>query len=129
MLRGVGMPKTEVVFFASSDGACPFLLWFGLLPEDVRLKCMVKIERLAECGYELRRPEADLLRDGIYELRASRQGIHYRMLYFFHNRQAVLWSGIVKESRVPDVQIERAICAKRLFELSPTKHTYTEENE
>lgn len=29
--------------------------------------CVVKIERLRELGHELRRPETDLLRDGIYE--------------------------------------------------------------
>lgn len=123
------MPKTEVVFFANSDGSSPFLQWFHLLPPDAQVKCMVKIERLTERGYELRRPEADLLRDGIYELRASRQSIHYRMLYFFHNHRAVIWMGIIKESKVPDVQIERAIKAKQLFESAPTKHTYVEDND
>ncbi len=123
------MPKTEVVLFANSDGSCPFLQWFQLLPADVQSKCLVKIERLAERGYELHRPEADFLRDGIYELRASRQGIHYRMLYFFHRQQAVIWTGIVKESRVPDIQIERAIKARQYFEASPATHTYTEDND
>ncbi len=123
------MPKTEVVFFANSDKSCPFLQWFQLLPPDVQDKCYVKIERLAERGFELRRPEADLLRDGIYELRASRQGIHYRMLYFFHKHRAIIWTGIVKESKVPDLQINRAIEAKKLFESSPTKHTYIEDND
>ena len=33
------------------------------------------MERLAEFGHELRRPEADLLRDKIYELRIALQGI------------------------------------------------------
>lgn len=37
-------------------------------------------------GHELRRPEADFLRDGIYELRVSLQGQQYRMLYFFHGK-------------------------------------------
>lgn len=32
----------------------------------------VRIEQLAEMGYELRRPAADFLRDGIYELRANK---------------------------------------------------------
>jgi hypothetical protein len=51
-----------------------------------------------------------LLRDKIYELRASLQGIHYRILYFFHgNLAAVVSHGIVKEDRVPPVEIAHAI--------------------
>jgi len=97
-----------------------------LLPGDVQVKCLVKIERLEEHGYALRRPEADFLRDGIYELRASRQGIHYRLLYFFHKQKAVVWTGIVKESKVPSAFITRAIQAKMLYEKSPASHTYIE---
>lgn len=32
-------------------------------------------------GHELRRPEADFLRDGIYELRTSLGVLHHRILY------------------------------------------------
>ena len=79
-------------------------------------------------GHELRRPEADLLRDKIYELRASLQGIHYRMLYFFHgNTAAVVSHGIVKESAVPPKEIERAIERKKEFESNPAKHSYAKE--
>ena len=79
-------------------------------------------------GHELRRPEADLLRDKIYELRATLQGVHYRLLYFFHgNTAAVLTSGIVKEDRVPPVEIDRAVARKKNFEANPTKHTYAKE--
>jgi putative component of toxin-antitoxin plasmid stabilization module len=49
------------------------------------------------------------LRDGIYELRASYHGIHYRMLYFFHGKAAaVLSHGVIKEQRVPAKDIDRA---------------------
>ncbi|MGO9257708.1 MAG: type II toxin-antitoxin system RelE/ParE family toxin [Bryobacteraceae bacterium] len=37
-------------------------------------------------GRELRRPEADFLRDGIYELRVSLRGVHFRILYFSTGR-------------------------------------------
>jgi len=84
--------------------------------------------RLAEMGHELRRPEADLLRDKIYELRSSLQGIHYRVLYFFHGTTAaIIAHGIVKESAVPSKEIEQAIERKRQFESNPTKHTYQTE--
>ena len=82
---------------------------------------------LRELGHELRRPEADLLRDGIYELRASLQGVHYRILYFFHGAvAAVLAHGIVKEGAVPPKEIDRAIERKKRFEANPAKHRQEE---
>jgi phage-related protein len=93
------------------------------LPAKAQDKCQVRVERLRELGHELRRPEADLLRDGIYELRASLQGIHYRILYFFYGAVAAIVShGIVKEDAVPPNEIERAIQRKKRFEASPAKH-------
>jgi len=63
-----------------------------------------------ELGHELRRPEADLLRDGIYELRARLGTVNYRILYFFHGRNvAVLAHAITKENEIPVVEINRAV--------------------
>ena len=45
-----------------------------------------------EKGHELRRPEADFLRDGIYELHISLGGVHQRILYFFHGGMAAVVS-------------------------------------
>ncbi len=120
------MPQTEVVFYAETDGNCPLLSWLDRLPRKVQDKCIVRIERLAELGHELRRPEADILRDGIYELRASYQSVQYRLLYFFHAGIAVLAHGIVKERQVPDADIERARERKRAYESNPELHTYHE---
>jgi phage-related protein len=86
---------------------------------------LARLKRLEDLGHELRRPEADYLRDGIYELRASYQGVHYRMLYFFHGRGAVVIShGITKEDRVPPIEIDRAIRAEVAFEADPARHTF-----
>ena len=74
------MPETDVLLFAEEDGSAPLLAWLDDLPAKVRDKCIVRIERLAQLGHELRRPGADLLRDGINELRVRHQGVHYRML-------------------------------------------------
>ena len=78
------------------------LEWLDAMPGKVQLKCLARIERLKQEGHTLRRPEADFLRDKIYELRVGFQGINYRMLYFFHgNIAAVVSHGIVKEDKVP----------------------------
>lgn len=52
----------------------PVLDWLDALPDKVKAKCLVRIERLKEQRHELRRPEADYLRDGIYELRVGYRG-------------------------------------------------------
>ena len=107
----------------------PLLVWLDTLPAKAQDKCRVRIERLKELGHELRRPEADYLRDGIYELRTKHGGVHYRVLYFFHrNVASVLSHGLVKEQAVPPVEIERAIKRKRQFEKNPARHTHREES-
>lgn len=120
------MPTVEVVFFQEVEGKAPPLIeWLDGLPQKARLKCLVRLKRLEDLGHELHRPEADYLRDGIYELRSSYQGIHYRMLYFFHRRSAaVLTHGVVKEREMPEEEIDRAIRAKQAFEDDPSAHTF-----
>ena len=95
------------------------------IPSKANIKCIVRIERLAEMGYELRRPEADFLRDGIYELRVTSQGVQYRMLYFFSGKQAVISHGLIKrDNEVPPKEINLAIERKTHFENDPQKHVY-----
>lgn len=119
------MPRTKVVFYCEADGTAPVLDWLRDLPAKAQDKCVVRIERLAELGHELRRPEADLLRDKIYELRVGLRGQNYRILYFFHGAvAAVLAHALVKERAVPPVDIERAIERRRRFETDPEAHTY-----
>ena len=122
------MPKTKVVLYREPDGAVPILEWLDSLPSKAVAKCRVRIERLAELGHELRRPESDFLRDGIYELRIGLQGRNYRILYFFHGKDVVVLShGLVKEREVPPKEIEKALQRRRRFERSPKEHTYEEE--
>ena len=93
----------------------------------VQDKCYLRLERLGERGHELRRPEADFLRDGIYELRISLGGVHHRILYFFHGAiAAVVSHGIVKEQVVPPKEIDHAVERKKRFEANPPRHTYEE---
>jgi phage-related protein len=120
------MPETEVALFTEADGTCPLLMWLDLLPPRVQDKCIVRVERLAEMGHELRRPEADYLRNGIYELRASYQGVHYRMLYFFHGEVAVISHGLVKEKAVPRREIALAIRRREMYADDPKAHSYRE---
>ncbi len=123
------MIQTKVVFYKEKgETTAPVIEWLDTIPLKARLKCLSRIERLKEEGHHLRRPEADLLRDKIYELRASLQGIHYRILYFFHgNVAAVLSHGIIKKDCVPSIEIDRAIQRRKNYEMNPKVHTYGEE--
>ena len=121
------MPRTEVLFYQKASQDVPVLEWLrGLRRTDRRAyaKCVARVQRLAEMGHELRRPEADLLRDGIHELRARRGRVNYRILYFFHAQGiAVLTSGLSKEARVSNADVERALRRKNAFEEDPDRHT------
>lgn len=123
------MPQTEVYFFREpEDESVPLLDWLNQLPLTVQAKCIQRMDRLGELGHELRRPEADLLRDGIYELRASYQGVHYRMLYFFSGKAVVVVShGLAKERAVPSKEIDTAVRRKRQTEQNFKQYTFRPE--
>ena len=119
------MPAVAVFYFQEDDDKVPLIRWLDRLPAKAQMKCQVRLERLEAMGNDLRRPEADYLRDDIYELRASSQGVHYRMLYFFHGRAAVVVShGIVKEQRVPPREIDLALKRRQTFESRPEKYAF-----
>ena len=121
------MPNIQVVLFREEDASVPVVDWMDRLPERAVAKCQVRIQRLRELGHELRRPEADYLRDGIYELRISLRGVQYRLLYFFHGRTAaVLSHGLVKQQVVPDGEIDRAIEHSVTFKKDPKRYTAEE---
>ena len=111
------MARPEVFLYRDEGGNIPLRDWLDELPEKVQEKCIARISSLAELGNELRRPEADFLRDEIYELRASYQGVHYRMLYFFSGKAVVVLShGLTKERAVPPKEIDTAIRRKKQVE-------------
>lgn len=124
------MPRTEVFFYQEATGHSPVVEWLEelrKLNQAAYAKCAAVIQRLEEAGHELRRPTADLLRDGIHELRVKRGRVNYRLLYFFHGRcVAILAHALTKEDVVPPAAIERALQRKRAFESNPDRHTYQE---
>ena len=119
------MAATQIFYFQEEDATVPMVRWLDELHSKARQKCLARLERLEAMGHELRRPEADYLRDDIYELRASHQGVHCRMRYFFHGTAAIIVShGLIKEREVPPREIDLAIRRKGQFEASPKRHAY-----
>ena len=62
------------MFIRNQNYDVPFVKWLDSLPNKVQVKCRTKIERFRQCGAELRQPEANYLRDGIYEQLAVKVG-------------------------------------------------------
>lgn len=88
------------------------------------------LDLLQQFGHELRRPQADLLRDGIYELRTKVGRVNYRLLYGFVGKDLVLVShGMTKEEAVPDRDIDRAASRLALYRRDPTRYAAEEEIE
>lgn len=125
------MPTTSILFYQENAGDVPVLEWLQELKRKNMkgfLSCAARIDRLATYGHELRRPVADYLRDGIYELRAKHRNVQYRIFYYFEGQNVVVLSHAIvkKTSAVPKKDIDLAIKRKEKFERDPKQHTYVE---
>ena len=97
------MAGTEVLYFQEEDQTVPMALWLDELDRKPRLKCLARLQRLAEMGHELRRPKADYL----------------------HGRAVVAVShGLAREREVPVREIEIAIRRQRRYAENPKRHTF-----
>lgn len=102
------MPPAVILIFLKSNGKCPVEEWIDGLQAPEAHKCIARILQLKAWGHELRRPTADLLRDGIYELRAGPQ---LRILYFFDPPGRAVLTDVIrkKTNKVPPNEIDQAI--------------------
>ncbi len=122
------MPETKVIIFKESDGCVPLLEWMNSIPQKAREKCIVKIERLQTFGHELRRPDCDMLENGIYELRAHHSNAHYMILYAFCGKNTVLLlHGCTKVNQVPEKEIRKASDNLKKWMKNRTTYTYPAE--
>ncbi len=77
------MDKQWDIEFYSDNGKCEIADWIMKLKESQRDMVIAWIDKLQEMGPLLPRPYADLLQDGIHELRMKVSGNQVRVLYFF----------------------------------------------
>lgn len=121
------MPLTEVRAFCDERGRVPLQKWLDGLEETepkAFQACLALILKLEAQGHELRRPTADYLEDGVYELRTAVGNVNYRILYFFFDkRMACCWDGLTKEKKVPKGAINSAKRAKKLVKSDPDRFT------
>ncbi len=101
-----------VYFFVDKDGNRPVKEFIHSLTQKEQAKVYAYIAELKKQGNNLRRPMADYLEDGIYELRPKDN----RFFYFFYLRdRAVLVHAIKKHvKKVPENNLR--LCIKRKVE-------------
>ena len=74
--------RWKAVYYSEQDGSIPVKRFVDSLSLREQAKTLAFIGLLEEKGPNLPRPYADLLEDGIHELRIKLKGAQVRILYF-----------------------------------------------
>ncbi|OGR68161.1 MAG: hypothetical protein A2081_02385 [Elusimicrobia bacterium GWC2_61_19] len=99
----------SVEFYQTPGGEYPARDFLAQLQAKVRAKVAKWLQLLQEEGPDLKRPYADMLHDGIRELRVSFGHIEVRLLYFIDGKAIVLSHGFLKKTlQTPVMEIERS---------------------
>ncbi|MDO8489770.1 MAG: type II toxin-antitoxin system RelE/ParE family toxin [Candidatus Omnitrophota bacterium] len=99
----------DIYYFVDERGNSPIKEFIKTLSLDDRAKVFAYVGELKKQGNNLRRPLADYLGHGIYELRPKANRVFY---FFFHKDSAVLVHAIRKKTnKVPQKDLQ--LCIKR----------------
>ena len=100
----------HVIYYETVDGSCPISEFIESREMRNQAKLLSMISLLEERGPNLPRPYADLLEDGIHEMRIKFSGEQIRILYFFCYQEFVILNHVFrkKTDRVPISEIRKA---------------------
>ena len=100
----------RLFYYETPEGECPIREFIDSRKGRDQAKIFALISNLQDRGPTLPRPYADLLEDGIHELRIRLSGDQFRVLYFFcFRRFIVLTHAITKvTAKVPRAEIQKA---------------------
>lgn len=127
------MAAWKVIYYETADGSCPCKEFIDDRSAREQAKILAWLSQVEERGPQLPRPYADVLEDGIHELRMQLSGQQVRILYFFCFREfIVLTHAFTKQTRiVPRSEIERARGCRtdllRRSDESRLRHEYDED--
>ena len=100
---------SSIYYFVDERGTSPVKEFIKSLPLKERAKVFAYVAELKKQGHNLRRPVADYLGNGIYELRPKTNRIFY---FFFLKDSAVLVHAVRKKTKkIPEKDLE--LCIKR----------------
>jgi phage-related protein len=114
------------VVFYQEDDRVEMRDWLRGLAEKEQEACVDRLANLQELGHELDFPASEHLEDKIYQLRARKNKVRLRMLYFFHERvAAVVTHGFKKKTKkTPPAEIEKAKKKRERYQEAPESHTF-----
>lgn len=102
----------NIDFYKKENGRCPVMDFLNDLDHKKDIPYIEnKMRQLEEHGYNLRRPHADFLEDGIYELRISTINGAFRILYFFFDKNKIILTNGFNKKKGP-VPVTHLITAK-----------------
>jgi len=102
--------KKWIVYYYEKDNRCEIAGFLDGLEQEQRAKVIAWIDQLEVHGPNLPRPYADLLTDGIHELRIKISGNNERILYFFVFRNYIVLTHqfTKRKKKVPEKEIKKA---------------------
>ena len=100
----------KVIYYSEQSGSIPVREYINNLSLRERAKTMAFIGLLEKKGPDLPRPYADILEDGIHELRIKLSGTQVRILYFFCYQNIIVLTNVFDKhsDKVPKEQINLA---------------------
>jgi phage-related protein len=104
----------SIYFFVDARGNSPVREFINSLPLNEQTKIAAYLDELKNQGHNLRRPMADYIDEGIYELRPG----HNRFFYFFFLREnAVILHALRKKTdKIPSNDLGLCLKRKKEFE-------------
>lgn len=104
----------NILYFTNDNGVSPVKEYIDNLPLDEQAKVFAYIQELRLQGHNLRRPLADYVKDGIYELRPKANRLFY---FFFLKKNIVIVHAIKKKTnKIPENDIEISLKRKKYIE-------------
>jgi hypothetical protein len=112
-----GIVRWHLLYCDEDLQGCPVTEFIDACRPRHQVKVLRFLGLLEEMGPTLPRPYADLLRDGVHELRIKVAGEQVRLLYFFcYRRFIILYHAFVKKTdRVPEKFIDTVIAYRQAF--------------
>jgi phage-related protein len=120
----------QVLYYSRKDGSMPVKEYIDKLSLRERAKAMAFIGLLEERGPNLPRPYADLLGEGIHELRIKLTGTQTRILYFFCYQNSIVLTNVFDKhtEKVPKAPIKLAQKSRTDFLSRFTENEIMEDN-
>ena len=109
--------KWQILFCDEIEQACPVTRFINRIRPRHQVKVLRMLALLEEMGPTMPRPYADILHDGVHELRISLSRDRFRVLYFFcFQRFIVLHEAFLKNTqKVPEKYINNVIAYREQF--------------